>query len=1668
MKRMKTIIRLSISLMLAACLIQGVPIARVHALAPSTSFRPISTDELLIESIQNSAEFKLRARTFQEILEDDVNQTLFHERAERLDKIALAGLPEAVLSFDYHPFPLGPDSIYMKARIRNGPDCYCVLSGTKKPRLLDEKDFLAELQLQADPLIYLPLLRPAIDKFREQESGASLAGGEEARIRLANRLFRSLPTNCQFPEAWILFMMQTALKGQSVEVQAAAWLLHKVFLAFNVVTFSYGTFKTALYGDFSYSPSANFEMGRKKSINFMTLDVYDKRILAEKFMAASGLNPQQRRFIECLSIGSPWATAAFFPVPEWVQEKGCAETFVVKLDAKILAPQMLERIARRGALDGYRSLLESMEAGGWGKGQSIAYLLEKILGDLGYLDQVHGALADMELADYLPDPEEEEPAIPVQFASEPRVADYVYDPPVHAAGTFMLAAREVMQTFKRVEHDTRAPLSTLLMLTAVLKDSLEKMKTGSQALSSDQQAVLMIINQFEAFLQSLNTTIGEAALPVALVNSEQAQVVLLKATIFKNSAREELNHLAGLSKQLIEELNKAGMMTDICGRVPGRIQQMQEVVDLFMGETPHLPQWTDLGAEINEDVLKDQFSPGEQERLLKEDKVKVKIIKDPGLPKGWAHPVEFKNNIFAQLVRNAVQAMEGSGELEVRLTKAEGGRIRLIVTDTGPGIPLDILSRIYLPQFSTKAKVEGKERGVGLDTTFATVERYGGRIWAESTPGKGTTFIVELPSQESFEARAIGDRTDFVLPAQLAALEVLRLLGDGRSEAVRKFAEEEAEATLATFLEMLPIDGKILSDKDEGDLACGENIGRGGMKVMVMADALLQTRGVIERGAGTQIMTLFAQPDGIMEVPPELYMRKLIVGKEAAKAHIDVRDSAEKNLERIAAAKGGETKVENLKGAVLFKSRHKSLIRDIARAGVPLSFPDGRKVDPFNEESFESFWEEMKGIMDKGHDVWAGNIKLLARKDVEAVEGLVTGKIDFVYGADGAEEAIFSAALVRTQGGAMSAQLVSRESLADGVEDADVQDPKKYAKFSRKEIAAAKKRGFFVPSEERVLKRGQHFLDQVYSANDLVNSSDMLLVMTAVTDSLWVDALKGIQLDPATGNKTARSLVASKRGPARVIETVLQGHHMEYQRRISAEKDRKKKAALLAEYAYLLQQDGRFQVAIPALELAYGFDPKPEYQASLKLIRALQMLVNIKDRDGEDLSQGAEAAAQRLMKSAFEISSNDRLGLFSLYKKLQPRQRLVEIKRDFYRFEYDRETGTMELLLQDRVSEKFYAIPLFMGLTCADGRRIGVQAYKKHDVIYAADDEVIIKYSQPMAIPDLPEITVRFRFPKDSPTFSVRLQMHNTTENPIALKEWRTLYSNVVDLGENANAMRFFGKFSDLGLGSWVNLDSRMGLAMGFDQWQKGGKHVSFGEGNVTGFLASSDAHDVVPPDGKVASEELRVFVRPNLLNMVSGYAFWKGAHELRSPAEPVLENVITSLGLSEPELNALVTAMLISETPPDNFAPPDILPQAFQSDPGSLVRLSQHPLKEVDTAEHEHPSLFVMDLGPGNGKLVALFNIYGHPTEWELKFKEHLQLDPHAEYTVFDYWANGKLGEDHGYKVVGGYKFKGPETLPVGGVKFLRITPVGGAHVPLSKQFDELAAAGSRKDAAL
>lgn len=123
-------------------------------------------------------------------------------------------------------------------------------------------------------------------------------------------------------------------------------------------------------------------------------------------------------------------------------------------------------------------------------------------------------------------------------------------------------------------------------------------------------------------------------------------------------------------------------------------------------------------------------------------KNRISIHKDYGeLPTIECLPGKI-NQVFMNILNNAIQAIEDSGEIYIR-TFAENDKVKISIRDTGVGMTEGVKKHIFEPFFTTKDV--GAGTGLGLSISFGIIEKHNGKIDVKSEPEKGTEFTITLP-----------------------------------------------------------------------------------------------------------------------------------------------------------------------------------------------------------------------------------------------------------------------------------------------------------------------------------------------------------------------------------------------------------------------------------------------------------------------------------------------------------------------------------------------------------------------------------------------------------------------------------------------------------------------------------------------------------------------------------------------------------------------------------------------------------------------------------------------------------------------------------------------------------------------------------------------------------
>jgi two-component system NtrC family sensor kinase len=118
---------------------------------------------------------------------------------------------------------------------------------------------------------------------------------------------------------------------------------------------------------------------------------------------------------------------------------------------------------------------------------------------------------------------------------------------------------------------------------------------------------------------------------------------------------------------------------------------------------------------------------------------------DKSIPEVNADPNQIQQ-VFLNLLINAADAMEEKGKITISSRMIEEGEDKFVeveFTDTGPGIPEDIRSKVFEPFFTTKPA--GKGTGLGLAVSYGIIKKHEGQIFVKSEHGQGASFFVRLP-----------------------------------------------------------------------------------------------------------------------------------------------------------------------------------------------------------------------------------------------------------------------------------------------------------------------------------------------------------------------------------------------------------------------------------------------------------------------------------------------------------------------------------------------------------------------------------------------------------------------------------------------------------------------------------------------------------------------------------------------------------------------------------------------------------------------------------------------------------------------------------------------------------------------------------------------------------
>lgn len=142
------------------------------------------------------------------------------------------------------------------------------------------------------------------------------------------------------------------------------------------------------------------------------------------------------------------------------------------------------------------------------------------------------------------------------------------------------------------------------------------------------------------------------------------------------------------------------------------------------------------------------------EPQLRRSQIEIVRSYDDDAPQAYANAGKLQQ-IFTNLILNARDASPDGGRITVATSTADDGSLAVEISDTGIGIAPENVAKIYDPFYTTKGVGQGT--GLGLAVSYGIVQEHAGHISVESTPGRGTTFRITLPSRVRARLQAVGD-----------------------------------------------------------------------------------------------------------------------------------------------------------------------------------------------------------------------------------------------------------------------------------------------------------------------------------------------------------------------------------------------------------------------------------------------------------------------------------------------------------------------------------------------------------------------------------------------------------------------------------------------------------------------------------------------------------------------------------------------------------------------------------------------------------------------------------------------------------------------------------------------------------------------------------------------
>ncbi len=297
----------------------------------------------------------------------------------------------------------------------------------------------------------------------------------------------------------------------------------------------------------------------------------------------------------------------------------------------------------------------------------------------------------------------------------------------------VVLAIENARSFRMIEELNVTLEKKVEERTRELERSLKELRLAQEELvHSEKMSSLGLL--FSGLAHEINNPINFAYNGVATLEKSIRKIHELSEQCLRSSGGA--GGEGAIRQKLLETIEDSGRLMQIVAKGLQRTRNLVGDLKHFSRKDREEPEFLTLDTPVQSALT----------MLNHEMTGRIRVHQGPGFKQKIRGRPGQLNQVFLNLLHNAVQAIEGEGNIWIRADSERSGEIRIHIRDDGVGIPDTDLDRVFEPFFTTKRSGEGT--GLGMSICRKIVENHGGRIELTSAPGKGTEVTVTLPVRE--------------------------------------------------------------------------------------------------------------------------------------------------------------------------------------------------------------------------------------------------------------------------------------------------------------------------------------------------------------------------------------------------------------------------------------------------------------------------------------------------------------------------------------------------------------------------------------------------------------------------------------------------------------------------------------------------------------------------------------------------------------------------------------------------------------------------------------------------------------------------------------------------------------------------------------------------------